>query len=384
VAEVFEVTAATSVSTVTLTLGATQWYQCRVTDLFIEGIAVDASSRDRTRSLTDLIFDAVRAAVDDSGRAMESIDSIVLSAHDLVDGRSLSSMVTAPAAGAYLRDEIRFGDDGAGALAAAVTRLEAGHNRATIVAAWGRASEHDVQAFSHSLFDPFIEGPVGLDELAVSAMRGQSWLGRFSPEGRLAAHGARRERAARNPRSVAQAGDSSSPPYPLLAGDLPVWGDFAVALVMSTEPAAVRIAGLGQSSDPYHLGDRDLLGMPALTAAVGKALAEAGRTIEEMDVVELDALTAFDEALAVEALGLAPPGSGHDHVACSAAFNPSGGSAAGYCAPAMGLVRVVEAVHQLRGTAGAIQVEGARRALATGSSTIAAQTQTAVVLEVAS
>ena len=109
---------------------------------------------------------------------------MVLAAQDLVDGRSLSSMVTAPAAGAYLRDEIRFGDDGAAAFAAAVTRIEAGESGRSIVAAWARASEHDVEAVSRALFDPFFAGPLGIDELDVAAMRAQSWIrqaGRLRP-----------------------------------------------------------------------------------------------------------------------------------------------------------------------------------------------------------
>ncbi len=349
-------------------------------DLYVEGVAVSVSWRDTSLSLTDLIFETVRSAVDDAAKSMETIDSVVLSAHDLVDGRSLSNMVTAPAAAAYLRDEIRYGDDGAGAFAAAMTRLEAGHNRRTIVAAWGRASEHDVHAFGHSLFDPFFQGPVGLDELAVSALRAQSWLQRHDPAARGRAAAERLRRAATTARSVAPR-EQVSAPYPLTQDELPNWADVVVGLVMSTEPSGIRVCGMGQSSDPYHLGDRDLLGLPALTDAVGKAMAEAGLRMADLDVVELDALTGFDDALAVEALGLARPGQGFAYLADTAAFNPSGGSAASYCAPAMGLARIAEAVLQLRGEAGAGQVPGARRALATGSSTIASQTQTAIVLE---
>jgi len=84
--------------------------------VYVEGAALEISFADGRRNLQELIFDTVRAAVDDSGQPMHEIDSVVLAAHDLVDGRSLSSMVTSPAAGAYLRDEIRYGDDGAGAL----------------------------------------------------------------------------------------------------------------------------------------------------------------------------------------------------------------------------------------------------------------------------
>jgi acetyl-CoA acetyltransferase len=351
-----------------------------VVDLYLEGVATIVSWRDTSLSLTDLIFETVRTAVDDSGKPMDTIDSVVLSAHDLVDGRSLSSMVTAPAAAAYLRDEIRYGDDGAGSFAAAMTRLEAGHNQRTIVAAWGRASEHDVHAFGHSLFDPFFLGPIGLDELAVSALRAQSWLQQHDAVDRERAAAERIRRAAAADRSVTPR-DQVSAPYPLNQDELPNWADVVVGLVMSTEPSGIKVCGMGQSSDPYHLGDRDLLGMPALTDAVGKALAEAGLQLADLDLVELDALTGFDDALAVEALGLAGPGQGFAYLADTTSFNASGGSAAGHCAPAMGLARIAEAALQLRGDAGGAQVSGVRRALATGSSTVASQTQTAVVLE---
>lgn len=56
---------------------------------------------------------------------------------------------------------------------------------------------------------------------------------------------------------------------------------------------------------------------------------------------------------------------------------------AGYCMPAMGLARIVEATLQLRGTAGAVQQGTPRTAFASGASVTAAQTQTAVILEAA-
>jgi hypothetical protein len=47
----------------------------------------------------------------------------------------------------------------------------------------------------------------------------------------------------------------------------------------------------------------------------------------------------------------------------------------------MGLTRIAEATLQLRRQAGPIQQDSPRLALATGSSTVAAQTHTAVLLE---
>jgi len=352
--------------------------------VYIEGVALNISWADARRNLSELIFETARGAIDDTGRGIDGIDSVVLAAHDLVDGRSLSSMVTGPAAGAYLRDEIRYGDDGAGAFAAAVTRIESGESTRTIVSAWGRASEHNVQAVSRILFDPFFGRPLGLEELHVSAMRAQAWRGQSQDRGDVEACAAARLAAARrNPRALASGGNRSHPSYPLTEQDLPLWADVFASVVISAQKNSVRVAGVGLGSEPYWVGDRRLLQLPALRRAAHGALGEAGCRIEDIDVFEVDGMTLYDEALALEALGAAKPGEGIKALGRDTRFNPSGGGAAGYCAPAMGLARIVEAVLQLRGTAGANQVSKPRRALASGSSIVAAQTQTVVVLEAA-
>jgi hypothetical protein len=62
-------------------------------------------------------------------------------------------------------------------------------------------------------------------------------------------------------------------------------------------------------------------------------------------------------------------------LARSSLVNPDGGYTAGYCAPAMGLVRVARAAGRLR------DAPTAHAGLATGASVVAAQVQAAVVLE---
>jgi hypothetical protein len=350
--------------------------------VFIEAAALEISWQDQKRNLSELIFDTVRRAIDESGYGMTGINSVVLAAHDLVDGRSLSSMVTAPAAGAYLRDEIRYGDDGAAAFAAAVVRVEAGEAERSIVAAWGRASEHDVDAVSRALFDPLFGAPLGLEELHVSAMRAQSWIqagGRCAT--RAQAETRRREAARVNPRALRHGGRLSEPSYPLASYDLPRWADVVAAVIISSRPGNAKVAGVGQSSEPFAIGDRQLATMPGLARAAQRAQAEADVAPGDLDVVEVDGLTLFDEAIALEAIGIALKGDGMSVLAADRRVNPSGGSAAGYCPPAMGLVRIVEATLQLQGRAGANQLPVARRAIATGSSIVAAQTHTAIVLE---
>lgn len=355
-----------------------------VKDVFIEGVALEITWQDRTRNLSELIFTTVRNAIDDAGRGMEGIDSVVLGAHDLVDGRSLSSMVTAPAAGAYLRDEIRYSDDGAAAFAAAVTRIESGESKRTIVAAWARASEHDVDAVSRVLFDPYFGRPLGLEELDVSGMRAQAWI-REGGDRSAYAEAVQKRKAAinANPRSLKTGGRRSAPRYPLASDDLPVWADVVAAVIISADPAKVRLAGLGQSSEPYWIGDRRLAEMPALRTAASRALNEAQLTPSQLDLIEVDGLSLFDEALGMEAIGVAPKGSGLISLARDPRSNPSGGGAGGYCAPAMGLARIVEASLQLQSRAGPIQLANVQRAMATGSSVVAGQTHTVVILEAA-
>jgi hypothetical protein len=354
--------------------------------VYIEGAALEISFADGRRNLQELIFDTVRAAVDDSGQPMHEIDSVVLAAHDLVDGRSLSSMVTSPAAGAYLRDEIRYGDDGAGALAAAVTRLEAGHARRSIVAAWGRSSEHSPDQFSRSLFEPFRSRPLGLDEFVLSAMRAQLCLSAGDGAGpaRERASLRRIDSARANPRALHDGGFRSAPHFPLDGADLPLWADVTAAVVLSTEPGPIRLAGVGQSSEPYNFGDRDLRTITSLKTAAERAAADAGFGAGTADVAEVDGLTLIDEALGLEAIGFAAPGEGLRTLADDGRANPSGGGASGYSPPSMGLARIVESVLQLRGTAGSVQQRSVRRAVATGGSVVAGQTQTVVLLEAAS
>jgi len=73
-------------------------------------------------SLTDLIFEATTAAFDDAGLTRDQVDAVVIASHDLVDGRGISNMITATAAGGMFRDEIRVADDGAFALILACFR----------------------------------------------------------------------------------------------------------------------------------------------------------------------------------------------------------------------------------------------------------------------
>lgn len=148
--------------------------------------------------------------------------------------------------------------------------------------------------------------------------------------------------------------------------------DGAAAVVLTAERAGVRVAGIGQGTDTLAVRHRaDLTSFQATRAAARAAFAMAGVGPERVEVAEVhDAFTPF-ELIALEDLGLVPPGKagratldGETALDGRLPVNPSGGlKARGHPLAATGLAQIVECVWQLTGCAGERQVD-ARVALA--------------------
>ena len=114
-----------------------------------------------------------------------------------------------------------------------------------------------------------------------------------------------------------------------------------------------------------------LVGYDMAVEAAQKVYAEAGIGPEDLDVVELHDCFAHNELITYEALGLCPEGNAEQFIndedntyGGKVVTNPSGGLLSkGHPLGATGLAQCYELTHQLRGTAEARQVEGARTAL---------------------
>ncbi len=127
---------------------------------------------------------------------------------------------------------------------------------------------------------------------------------------------------------------------------------------------------LGEATPLSGIDDTDIT--PPSTLAARDAYEEAGIGPDEVDVVECQDTDAARELLAYQELGLCAPGeqaallaSGATALGGTRPVNPSGGLLSkGEPLGASALGQVVELVHQLRGEAGARQVEGARVGLA--------------------
>ncbi|MFT0879719.1 lipid-transfer protein [Rhodopseudomonas sp. G2_2311] len=137
----------------------------------------------------------------------------------------------------------------------------------------------------------------------------------------------------------------------------------------------VRIAAQAMTTDtPSTFEAHDMMrvvGYDMARAAATKVYEDAGVGPDDINVVELHDCFAHNELITYEALGLCPEGGAEKFIADGDntyggkfVTNPSGGLLSkGHPLGATGLAQCYELTRQLRGTAEATQVDGAKRAL---------------------
>jgi len=177
------------------------------------------------------------------------------------------------------------------------------------------------------------------------------------------------------PMSVEEVLEDKVVSYPLTRPMCAPIGDGAAAALLCSErllkrypdarPVRIRASVLASGALP----DSGLEGIAKRLSK--KAYAESGMSPEDIDVAEVHDATAFGELLQCEELGFCPEGtggimaeSGDTTLGGRLPINTSGGlECRGHPIGASGLAQIHELVSQLRGEAGARQVEGARIAL---------------------
>ncbi|WP_205697121.1 beta-ketoacyl synthase N-terminal-like domain-containing protein [Conexibacter sp. SYSU D00693] len=150
--------------------------------------------------------------------------------------------------------------------------------------------------------------------------------------------------------------------------------DGAAAVLVVAEhlarPGDPRIVASAQTSSAFEpFGE--MTGFALTREAARQAYAQAGISADDVDLAEVHDCFSIAEVLHTEDLGFCGEGEGGPFVESGAtaiggtvAVNPSGGlGARGHPIGATGCAQVGEAVLQLRGDAGARQVDGARIAL---------------------
>jgi acetyl-CoA acetyltransferase len=179
-----------------------------------------------------------------------------------------------------------------------------------------------------------------------------------------------------NPMTVEEVLADKPVAYPLTRSMCAPVGDGSAAAIVCSErylrklngvrPVKVRASVQGQGAD------RDLDGVDIGERLSGEAYETGGVGPDDIDTAELHDATAFGELHQTEAMGFCPIGGGGPYAESGATklggakpINTSGGlECRGHPIGASGLAQIYEIVTQLRGEAGARQVEGARIALA--------------------
>ncbi len=152
-------------------------------------------------------------------------------------------------------------------------------------------------------------------------------------------------------------------------------GDGAAAIILASNTVAkqfrgdaIEIRGSHLTSGKFMSGFRDMTSPEITVRGAHEAFEEAGLGPNDIDVAEVHDAFSIAELLYYEAFGFCPRGegaallkSGATRIGGKIPINPSGGLLAkGHPVGATGAAQVVEIVHQLRGEAGARQVEGAK------------------------
>lgn len=365
----------------------------------IVGVGMTQLERKKGATLYDMIFEASSLALSDAGIHRDELDSVVIASSDLIDGVGISSMVTATAAGAYLKDEIKVAEDGIFGLALASLRILSGQFSTSIVVSWSKCSQGPVTDITHLNFEPFYERPFALNMITASALQATRYKAKYNIKEEDAAqvvvtnrrNGKANSRAClREAVSANDVVSSRMMASPLRELDLSCFCDGACALVLTRAPKTrslsnppVWIRGIGWSTDTYYMGGRELSELSSLRDCSRRAYGMAGikDPAREIDVAEIYDFTSYQELMALEALGFCKPGEGGRFLADTGLpVNPSGGLLSSNPYFASGLIRVAEASLQLQRKASGIQIQDADVALAHGVSGLCYQKNCVAIL----
>ena len=360
-------------------------------DTYILGLSMHpASAWVAEKRLEEMVFDTAKAALDHAGIDRKELDHVTIATCDELDGRSISSMLLSAPAGAYLKDEIKTTDSGLIGFCLETLRIESGRFHLGLLSSWSKSSKAPFEDVMRMRCEPFYTRPIGLNMSIADGLFAQAVSHTFGiREADVnAAVQASYKRAKENERgmrpavpSLAEIEASRYVSAPLRKLHQARVTDGGISMVicsgawLSKHPdhrPMARLSGLAWRIDEYQLGSKRLSALLGFRETFREAASMAGiDKLSELDVVELDGQTGFHDVVYRRVLDL--PDACH--------VSPSGGPFAQNPYFCTGLVHAAEAVLQVSNRAGAVQVEGARRAAAHGSHGFAQQGNAVAIFE---
>ncbi len=348
------------------------------------------------KSSRELIWEAARAALDDAGLGIDAIDVVIAGvAPDALAGEASVERSGMIGIGKPFARVNTGGVTGSSTVFAGASYIKAGRARAALVFALERMGQATTsQQVFNTIFDPVYEKDFPLTTITMAALRASMLMRLYGYSHRHWAEIAARnyQHARRNPLAHLHLDITAEDVLksPLLAWPVHRYeacpmseGACAMVLVdksMVGDRKAAWIQGSASTSDSYAMGDRirrpeaTLVDLLSLRLSAKRAYAEAGITDprREIRVAELYSAFSSAEAMAYPALGFCESADGPRFVEAQATdqslpvFNPSGGPQGANPVSATAMVRIAECALQVRQMAGERQVDGVRRAVATG------------------
>jgi len=354
----------------------------------------------------EMIFEAVRGALDVAGLKKKDITTVISATNDYYEGRTISNSLTVEPGGGYLADESKVEMDGAHAVLYGLMRILSGNHKLAVV--WGGSMASCFPYHSTRLYetDPTWERPVAyVNDVTSAGFQMRAYMEKYNVTAEEIAEVAvkNRKNAVKNAFALTEAQNPNLSVQDVLNSEIyadPVTElmvaqpcDGVAALLLAPEKQAkkitdnpVWITGVGYNQETYYLGDRDLSISKSMELAGKMAFSAAGikDPKHDIDLAEIFEGYAHEELIFTEALGFAENGKGVElnaEIDGDLPINPSGGALGGNPPCATGLIRIIEATKQIKGEANGHQVEGAKKAIASGQIGMCAQNNIVYVLE---
>jgi len=351
----------------------------------------------RAYSCEELLYEAIKHILEETGLSFGpayqkgGIDATIgCHEHSRIMKPFSGSLLVDVLAG-NLRPDEKVDQDGALGVLEAVWQILSGDFETVLVGSVCHDSTYQPgdNAIENMVFDPFYHRPLGLDNCNTAALQAMRYMNKY---------GITREQCAKV--AVKNLGNAKGNPLAIESGNVTVkdvlaskliaypisemetrpFADGACAMLLANEERAkkltskpVWIKGLANCSDGYFIGDRELAESKPLEVAAKKAYQMAGITdvLRQIDLAEVTDEFSYQELMEYEGLGFCEKGqggklidSGETSPGGKLPVNVSGGALSGCSHTNIGMARIFEIVLQLRGEAGARQIEGAKTGIA--------------------
>jgi acetyl-CoA acetyltransferase len=315
-----------------------------------------AQPGDERLSHAELLYRSTRKALEDAGLKRDAITSAVTTSFDYIEGRNLSNQFTLDSIGGVMKScDLRLSDDGIHSIAAGTMEALSEPGGVVVVGAVQMAGTELIdstnQVVEETIFEPLYLRPVleghAHPEALAFGLAARAYLARHGvDEKRLAELVAARSAGGDEARTVEEILDSPVIAGPLHDGHRARRADAAATLILTTDApngARAQIRGIGWCAEDGQLANRDL--------------SEQRPTALAAELARVEAYNAYgiDEAMTIEALGLAAAGKGFDVLLEGDKVNPTGGvQGSGWARGAASLVQAVKAMEEMSDQSGAL------------------------------